>query len=74
MKSATNIHVGDLVRLSGKSRHGKNRVRENGELARVIQIDGGGEILTKKICVRHLDNVESWRWIDLPSDEHMDWE
>ena len=66
------VRIGDIVRLSGKSRHGRNRVRENGELARVITVDGDGEILTRKICVRHLDNNESWRWIDLPSDEHME--
>ena len=41
------IHIGDLVRLSGKTRHGKNRIREHGD---------------------------SWRWIDLPEDEHMNWE
>jgi hypothetical protein len=68
------VRVGDIVRLSGKTRHGKNRVRENGEFARVITVDGDGEILSRKICVRHLDKVESWRWMDLPSDEHMDWE
>ena len=34
------IFVGDAVRLSGKTRHGKNRIRENGDMWEVITIDG----------------------------------
>ena len=44
--------VGDVVRLSGKTRHGKNRVRENGEFWEIITVDGGeSSILSTKICV-----------------------
>ena len=34
------IFVGDAVRLSGKTRYGKNRIRENGDMWEVITIDG----------------------------------
>ena len=66
------IHIGDLVRLSGKTRHGKNRIREHGDLAEVAHIDGVLNAL-KKFCVIH-KHGDSWRWIDIPNDEHMNWE
>ena len=66
------IHIGDLIRLSGKTRHGKNRIREHGDLAEVAHIDGVLNAL-KKFCVIHRHG-DSWRWIDLPEDEHMNWE
>ena len=66
------IHIGDLIRLSGKTRHGKNRIREHGDLAEVAHIDGVLNAL-KKFCVIHRHG-DSWRWIDIPEDEHMNWE
>ena len=46
------IFVGDAVRLSGKTRHGKNRIRENGDMWEVITIDGKDSSgLSTKICV-----------------------
>ena len=66
--------VGDIVKLFGKTRHGKNRIRENGDMWRVITVDGqDSTILPTKICVRpmDLDRRDNWRWIDLPDDEHM---
>ena len=69
------VFVGNLMRLVGKTRHGKNRIRENGDMWRVITVDGqDSSILTTKICVRpmDLDRRDNWRWIDLPSDEHME--
>ena len=66
------IHIGDLVRLSGKTRHGKNRIREHGDLAVVCHIDGVLNAL-HKFCVTH-KHGDSWRWIDIPNDEHMNWE
>ena len=65
------IHIGDLVRLSGKTRHGKNRIREHGDLAEVAHIDGVLNAVSK-FCVIH-KHGDSWRWIDLPEDEHMNW-
>ena len=69
------VFVGNLMRLAGKTRHGKNRIRENGDMWRVITVDGGdSSILTTKVCVRpmNLERRDEWRWIDLPSDEHME--
>ena len=71
------VFVGNLMRLAGKTRHGKNRIRENGDMWRVITVDGGdSSILTTKICVRPMNwdtkFWRNWRWIDLPSDEHME--
>ena len=57
------LFVGDIVKLSGKTRHGKNRIRENGELWRVMTADGqDSSILTTKVCVRplDLDRRENW--------------
>ena len=66
------VFVGDVVKLAGKNRHGKNRVRENGKFWEVITVDG--EFLSRKICVRPIveDCHENWRWVDLPEDEHME--
>ncbi len=61
--------VGDVVRLSGKTRHGKNRVRENGEFWEIITVDGGeSSILSTKICVVPLNDErrENWRCLDVP--------
>ena len=69
------IFIGNHLRLTGKTRHGKNRIRENGDMWRVISVDGGdSSILTTKVCVRPMDleRRDEWRWIDLPSDEHME--
>ena len=69
------VFVGNLMRLAGKTRHGKNRIHENGDMWRVITVDGGdSSILTTKVCVRpmNLERRDEWRWLDLPSDEHME--
>ena len=67
--------AGDIIKLSGKTRHGKNRIRENGDLWKVINIDGqDSSVLSTKICVIPVDleRRENWRWIDIPEDEHME--
>ena len=69
------IFVGDAVRLSGKTRHGKNRIRENGDMWEVSTIDGKERsVLSTKICVVPMaeGRRENWRWLDLPEDEHME--
>ena len=69
------IFVGDAVRLSGKTRHGKNRIRENGDMWEVITTDGKeSSVLSTKICVVPMaeGRRENWRWLDLPEDEHME--
>ena len=67
--------AGDIIKLSGKTRHGKNRIRENGDLWKVINTDGqDSSVLSTKICVIPIDmeRRENWRWIDIPEDEHME--
>ena len=74
---SNSFFVGDVVRLSGKTRHGKNRVRENGEFWEIITVDGGeSSILSTKICVVPLNDErrDNWRWLDVPEDEHMEFE
>ena len=61
------VNIGDLIRLSGKTRHGKNRIREHGDVTEVVFTR------ENKFCVTH-KHGDSWRWIDLPEDEHMNWE
>jgi len=34
------VKAGDIIILSGKTNHGKNRVREQGELWKVVRIKG----------------------------------
>ncbi len=44
--------IGDNLRLAGKTRHGKNRIRENGDLWEVTNLDGqDSSILSTKACV-----------------------
>ena len=67
--------IGDNLRLAGKTRHGKNRIRENGDLWEVTNLDGqDSSILSTKACVIPVreGRRNEWRWLDLPSDEHME--
>ena len=67
--------AGDVIKLSGKTRHGKNRIRENGDLWEVTNLDGqDSSILSTKACVVPIKESRrsEWRWLDLPSDEHME--
>ena len=68
------VFVGNHLRLVGKTRHGKNRIRENGDMWEVTNLDvQDSSILSTKACVIPLreDRRAEWRWLDLPSDEHM---
>ena len=67
--------IGDNLRLAGNTRHGKNRIRENGDLWEVTNLDGqDSSILSTKACVVPIKESRrsEWRWLDLPSDEHME--
>ena len=67
--------IGDNLRLAGKTRHGKNRIRENGDLWEVTNLDGqDSSILSTKACVVPIKESRrsEWRWLDLPSDEHLE--
>ena len=69
------VFVGNHLRLAGKTRHGKNRIRENGDMWRVINVDGTeSSLLVTKICVIPLDvsRRSEGRGIDLPEDRDME--
>lgn len=67
------MDVGDILTLTGKTKHGKNRVREQGALWRVTEL---------KVARRHssfpegmplarleaIDNDKHWRWIRQTDD------
>ena len=65
----------EVIKLVPKTRHAKNRVRENGSTCKVIQIRDS------RICVMHLNfsihngkfrESDAWRWIELSNDPDWD--
>ena len=69
------IFVGNHLKLKGVTRHGKNRIRENGEMWEVITVDGAdSSLLTTKVCVAPLmeSRRSEWRWVDVPEDRDME--
>ena len=38
--------IGDNLRLAGKTRHGKNRIHENGDMWEVTNLDGQGSSIS----------------------------
>ena len=69
------MKVGDTITLTGKSRHGKNRVKEQGDQWKVKKLqdkvfcknNGNGAMLVS------LTPKGLIRWIGLPIDEDFDW-
>ena len=65
------ICIGDFVRLEGKSRHGKNRINQHGDVWEVLD-----EQLTKLLLSsleategpKH-NKVKDWRWISAVDSE-----
>ena len=67
------IFVGNHLKLKGVTRHGKNRIHENGEMWEVIQVDGAdSSLLTTKVSLMPLSGTGNWRWIDVPEDRDME--
>ncbi len=69
------MKVGNKIKLAGVTRHGKNRIRENGAMWEVIRVDGGdSSILPTKVCVVPCEESrrENWRWVDVVDDQHME--
>ena len=69
------MKVGNKIKLAGVTRHGKNRIRENGEIWEVITVDGDdSSILPIKVCVVPCEEShrENWRWVDISGDQHME--
>tara|TARA_R100000152_G_C6775793_1_gene204449 strand:+ start:2399 stop:2623 length:225 start_codon:yes stop_codon:yes gene_type:complete len=70
------MKAGDILILSGKTKHGKNRVREQGELWRIIRIKGAlphsrWPAGTEVAELETLDG-KHWRFVSVPSDEDFD--
>lgn len=63
------IAVGDLVKVEGKSRHGKNRIHEaNSSIWRVRKLWGS------KVLLETLDDdpvKQDLRWVDGDNDPHF---
>lgn len=60
------IQVEDFVKLTGKSRHGKNRVREHGDVVQVKFVKADEFSTTAK--------DGDWRWIKKRDDPNFIWE
>tara|TARA_Y100000817_G_scaffold282916_1_gene248520 strand:- start:15 stop:257 length:243 start_codon:yes stop_codon:yes gene_type:complete len=67
-------NTGQWIRLKGISGHGKNRIREHGDLWFVIHVDGN----SARLRSRHETfkcGGELWhdgRWIDFPTDKNFE--
>ena len=70
------MKVGDILVLSGKTRHGKNRVREQGELWKVQNIKGamphGRFPAGTEIAELETLDGKHWRIISVTGDGDFD--
>jgi hypothetical protein len=65
--------VGNHLKLRGITRHGKNRIRENGDMWEILAVDGqNSSILATKVSLMPLSGTGNWRWIDVPEDSDME--
>lgn len=55
----------DIIKLTPKTRHGKNRVREHGDTVRVE--------IVKESSFSTTAPDGDWRWIDNVNDRDFDW-
>tara|TARA_Y100000592_G_scaffold15461_1_gene22616 strand:- start:695 stop:934 length:240 start_codon:yes stop_codon:yes gene_type:complete len=67
---------GDKVKLTGKTKHGKNRVREQGAEWIVVKVESGVLFSDDKkkefALLRKEDNPgEFWRWVALKEDKNF---
>ena len=67
---------GDKVKLTGKTKHGKNRVREQGAEWIVVKVESGVLFSDDKkkefALLRKEDNPgEFWRWVALIDDKNF---
>ena len=65
--------IGSILKLTGKTKHGKNRVREQGALWMVIELctakrHGAHQEGTPLALLRAVDNAKHWRWIRQADD------
>ena len=67
---------GDKVKLMGKTKHGKNRVREQGHTWVVVKVGSGMVFAEDKNKEFALLSAESrpddhWRWVALKEDKNF---
>ena len=66
------MKAGDILNLSGKTRHGKNRVREQGELWKIVRIKGaipnGRWPAGTEIAELETLDGKHWRYISTKGD------
>jgi len=69
--------VGDKVRLTGITRHGKNRIREQGDLWTVTAMTPARQssfvpVDTEIALLRADSNPEKWwRWVEVKNDKNF---
>ncbi len=70
------MKAGDILILSGKTKHGKNRVREQGELWRIVRIKGalpnGRWPAGTEIAELETLDGKHWRYISTRGDTDFD--
>lgn len=72
------MKVGDKVKLMGKTKHGKNRVNEQGELwtvaeVRVMHHNSGFVPKGTEIALLNAnsDPLKHWRWVEIRDDKNF---
>jgi len=69
--------VGDKVRLTGITRHGKNRIREQGNLWTVTVVATAHQSSFAPLGTRiallraETDPLKHWRWIEVENDKNF---
>ena len=60
------MKIGDTIKLIPKTRHGKNRVHEHGDVGTISNI--------RSASFLSITPDGDWRWIDLSDDRDFNWE
>lgn len=72
------MKVGDILILSGKTKHGKNRVREQGEHWKVLKIKGALPHCRFPVgtSIAEIETIDGkhWRIISINGDNDFDFE
>jgi len=69
--------VGDKVRLTGITRHGKNRIREQGDLWTVTAVATAHQSSFAPVGARiallraETDPSKHWRWVEVENDKNF---
>lgn len=68
-----NIKVGDEIVLTGKTRHGKNRIQQHGMLWFVKEVRGSRMLLTSEHKTEGPKDSKGhdWRWVEMQNDPNF---